>query len=57
VSTRQVPTFLLDSDIQGIPSGDAAAKVAYNLLETVAGEGVELHVAVSVYERMEHVTP
>lgn len=48
-STRQVPTFLLDGNIQGILPGDGehAARVARDLLLTVAGEGASVHVTVT----------
>lgn len=43
-STRQVPTFLLDGDIQGIMSLEQATRVAHGLLRDVAGDDAELHV-------------
>lgn len=56
-STRQVPTFLLDGNIQGILPGDGegAGRVAFNLLATVAGEGAELHVTVTPAELLHNV--
>lgn len=37
-----VPTFLLDSNMQGIVHVEHAAQIAYDLLRTVAGDDAEI---------------
>lgn len=36
-STRQIPTFYLNSDVQGILSADHARRVALDVVDTIAG--------------------
>jgi hypothetical protein len=41
-SSAGVPTFLLDSNVQGIEHVEHAASIAYRLLRTVAGDDAEI---------------
>lgn len=43
-SVRDLPTFYLDSNVQGILSVEAAERIARRLLTDAAGDGATVHV-------------
>lgn len=41
---RQIPTFFLDEDVQGIVSEEGAVKVALNILSAIGTNGATFHI-------------